>query len=73
MAQLSAPARERTFWNRTIGVVRSIPPIYIVAILLFFAIGLRNPTFLEASGILNFLRRAAPLMILTAGDRKSVV
>ena len=54
-------------------MVRSIPPIYIVAILLFFAIGLRNPTFLEASGILNFLRRAAPLMILTAGQLLVIV
>lgn len=73
MAQLSAPARERTLWERTVGVLRSIPPIYVVAILLFIAIGLRNPAFLEPSGILNFLRRAAPLMVLTAGQLLVIV
>lgn len=67
MAQLSA-ARERSFGERFSDGVRSISPIYVVVVLLFVAIGLRNENFLEPNGFLNFLRRAAPLMILTAGQ-----
>lgn len=73
MAQLSTPARERTFWHRTARTLRGVAPIYLVVILLFIAIGLRNPTFLEPNGILNFLRRAAPLMVLTAGQLLVIV
>lgn len=67
MAQLSA-AQEQSIAQRLMATIRSISPIYLVVILLFIAIGLRNENFLTANGFLNFLRRAAPLMILTAGQ-----
>ena len=37
-------------------------------ILLLLGVGYLNPRFLEVNGFLAFLRRAAPLMILTAGQ-----
>ena len=68
MAQLTTAARDKSLRNRIINALRSISPIYIVLILLIIGIGTQNPMFLEPSGILNLLRRAAPLMILTAGQ-----
>ncbi len=67
MAQLSA-TRDQSLGQRLVEAIRGISPIYIVVILLFIAIGLRNENFLTPNGFLNFLRRAAPLMILTAGQ-----
>lgn len=72
MTQLSV-ARERSLGERVWEVAKGISPIYIVAILLLIAIGLRNDNFLTANGFLNFLRRAAPLMILTAGQLYVIV
>jgi ribose transport system permease protein len=68
MAPLSTIQQEKSFGSRLQAALRSISPIYVVLILLLIAIGTQNPTFLEPSGILNLLRRAAPLMILTAGQ-----
>lgn len=68
MSNVSASARERTIWERARDYLPSIPPIYIIFIVLFLGVGYLNPRFLEPSGILNFLRRAAPLTILTAGQ-----
>ncbi len=68
MAQTATPTRERTLWQRALEGARSIAPIYIVFIVLFLGVGYLNPRFLEPNGILNFLRRAAPLTILTAGQ-----
>ncbi|MCB8984166.1 MAG: ABC transporter permease [Ardenticatenaceae bacterium] len=68
MAQISTPAQERSLWDRFIIGLRNIAPIYIVLILLLIGIGTQNPTFLEPAGFLNLLRRAAPLMVLTAGQ-----
>lgn len=68
MAQIATKAREQTLRDRLASGIRSIPPIYVVLILLLIGIGLLNPMFFEPSGILNLLRRAAPLMVLTAGQ-----
>jgi ribose transport system permease protein len=48
--------------------LRKIPPIYPVFLVIFIAVGMLNPNFLEVNGVLTFLRRAAPLAILTAGQ-----
>ena len=40
----------------------------IVLIALYLAIGVRQPTYLEPAGLMNFLRRAAPLAILASGQ-----
>ncbi len=54
--------------NRLLAFVRAIAPIYFVIVILLLGIAWMNPSFLAPSGVLNLLRRAAPLMILTAGQ-----
>jgi ribose transport system permease protein len=68
MAQLSTIGQEKSWRDRILAGLRGVSPIYVVLILLLIGIGTQNPVFLEPSGILNLLRRAAPLMILTAGQ-----
>ena len=43
-------------------------PIYLVLIGLLIWIGILSPSFFQPTFFLNFLKRAAPLMILTAGQ-----
>ena len=52
------PARKRFSFN----------PVYIVLAALLIAIAFQNTQFLEVSGWMNFLKRAAPLAILAAGQ-----
>ncbi|MBP6470807.1 MAG: ABC transporter permease [Chloroflexi bacterium] len=68
MASISTTPREQSVWQRITASLRKIAPIYIVLILLLIGIGTQNPSFLEPAGFLNLLRRAAPLMVLTAGQ-----
>jgi len=46
----------------------SIPPIYIVLVILLVLIQLANPGFFEPNIFMGFIKRAAPLMILAAGQ-----
>lgn len=68
MASISSTAREQSVGQRLMTGLRSIAPIYIVLIVLLIGIGTQNPSFLEPAGFLNLLRRAAPLLVLTAGQ-----
>jgi ribose transport system permease protein len=68
MTQLAPTAGNPPESNRFNNVLKAIAPIYFVIVILLLGIAWMNPTFLEPSGILNLLRRAAPLMILTAGQ-----
>ncbi len=68
MAELSIPSHDDPLWQRVLDRVRGIAPIYIVFIVLFIGVGYLNPRFIQPSGFLNFLRRAAPLAVLTAGQ-----
>ena len=43
-------------------------PIFIVLFILLALIAIENPNFLEPPGFLAFLKRAAPLAILAAGQ-----
>ncbi len=45
-----------------------VNPVYFVLAALLCAIALSNPNFLEPTGYMNFLKRAAPLAILAAGQ-----
>lgn len=45
-----------------------VNPIYFVLAALIVAIILQNPAFVEPTGYINFLKRAAPLAILAAGQ-----
>lgn len=50
---------------------RSLPqinPVYFILAALIVAIILNNPNFVEPTGYMNFLKRAAPLAILAAGQ-----
>ncbi|WP_420645069.1 ABC transporter permease [Candidatus Leptofilum sp.] len=67
MAQFTS-VQEQALRDRVMGSLRNISPIYLVLIVLLIGIGTQNPVFLEPTGFLNLLRRAAPLMILTAGQ-----
>jgi ribose transport system permease protein len=49
-------------------VLKRIPPVYPVFLVIFIAVGYLNPTYQTADGIYAFLRRAAPLAILTIGE-----
>jgi ribose transport system permease protein len=45
-----------------------INPVYFILAALIVAIILNNPNFVEPTGYMNFLKRAAPLAILAAGQ-----
>ena len=53
---------------RLIGWLKSINPVYYIALVLLVAVGYLNPNFYRPDSFLAFLARAAPLMILTAGQ-----
>jgi ribose transport system permease protein len=68
MTDLSTTQSGPTRWQKIITRIRGLNPIYVVVLLLLLAVGYLNPKFLEVNGFLVFLRRAAPLVILTAGQ-----
>lgn len=68
MTQISAPVESESFFSRLWGMLRSINPIYFVVLILLIGVGILNPRFFEPNSFLAFLERAAPLMILTAGQ-----
>ncbi len=60
-------------WRAALSVVGKSAPVFLVLALLIAWITYLNPTFIEPSPFLNFLRRSAPLMILAAGQLFVVV
>lgn len=68
MTQITAPATTESFFSKLWGWLRSINPVYYVVIVLFLGVAYLNPVFFEPNNFLTFLERAAPLMILTAGQ-----
>lgn len=54
--------------NQAIAQARRIPPIAVVFLVVFIAVGMLNPNFLTVDGVLTFLRRAAPTVILAMGS-----
>jgi ribose transport system permease protein len=45
-----------------------VNPAFLILVLLMAGITWYNPNFLEPAGLMNFLRRAAPLAVLTCGQ-----
>jgi ribose transport system permease protein len=43
-------------------------PIYVVLVILLVAIAIKNPSFLEPTGYMNFLKRVAPIAIAASGQ-----
>lgn len=68
MTELSTTSNEQSGWQQIASRIRGINPIFVVVILLLLAVGYLNPKFVQVNGFLTFLRRAAPLIILTAGQ-----
>ncbi len=54
--------------TRPVAVLRTAGPSVAVLVVLLVAIALANPYFLEPPGFLAFVKRAAPLVILAAGQ-----
>jgi ribose transport system permease protein len=55
-------------WSRAVAVVRRVNLAVIVLLIFYLAIGVLQPSYLEPAGVMNFLRRAAPLAILACGQ-----
>jgi ribose transport system permease protein len=60
LAKPDAPTRRRR--------LPAINPIYLVLIVLLALIAVKNPQFIEPTQFMNFLKRAAPLAILSSGQ-----
>jgi ribose transport system permease protein len=54
--------------SRALTLAGKVNIAVIVLIALYLAIGIRQPIYLEPAGVMNFLRRAAPLAILASGQ-----
>ncbi len=48
--------------------IRKIPPVYPIFLLVVIGVSQLNPNFATPDGIMAFIRRAAPLIILTMGQ-----
>lgn len=62
--------------DRKAAAARRLPqvnPVYFILAALIVAIILNNPAFVEPTGYMNFLKRAAPLAILAAGQLYVIV
>lgn len=67
--QLVATERDRAHKRR----LPQINPVYFILAALIVAIIANNPNFVEPTGYMNFLKRAAPLAILAAGQLYVIV
>ena len=54
--------------SRAVAAVRRINVAVVVFLVLYLAVGLLQPNYLEPAGTMIFLRRAAPLAILASGQ-----
>jgi ribose transport system permease protein len=48
--------------------IRKIPPVYPIFVVVAIGVSQLNPNFATSNGIMAFIRRAAPLVILTMGQ-----
>ena len=62
-AVAEAPARPRGP-----DIARRLNIGVVVLVVLYAAVAIRQPSYVEPAGILNFLRRAAPLAVLASGQ-----
>ena len=69
----ATPAARIPAWRVALEVVGKSAPVFLVLALLIAWISYLNPSFIEPTPFLNFLRRSAPLMILAAGQLFVVV
>ena len=55
--------KDRSKW-RALALLGKVNIAVIVLIALYLLISIRQPIYLEPAGVMNFVRRAAPLAIL---------
>jgi ribose transport system permease protein len=65
---MTVTLRERRPKSGALSLAGKVNIAVIVLIALYLAIGIRQPIYLEPAGLMNFLRRAAPLAILASGQ-----
>jgi ribose transport system permease protein len=58
----------KTNLTRGWSVKLKLNPVFLILIALLAGISFYNPNFVEPAGLMNFLRRAAPLVVLTCGQ-----
>lgn len=68
MTQVTAPVETESFFSKLWGWLKRVNPVYYVVLLLFMGVAYLNPRFFEPNAFLAFMERAAPLMLLTAGQ-----
>jgi ribose transport system permease protein len=54
--------------SRAVAFARRVNFAVVVLLVFYLAVGFLQPSYLEPAGIMNFLRRAAPLAILSSGQ-----
>jgi ribose transport system permease protein len=54
--------------SRVVALARRVNFAVVVLLVFYLAVGFLQPSYLEPAGIMNFLRRAAPLAILASGQ-----
>jgi ribose transport system permease protein len=54
--------------SRAVAFARRVNFAVVVLLVFYLAVGFLQPSYLEPAGIMNFLRRAAPLAILASGQ-----
>jgi len=64
------PAADKgaAFFKKSWEWIRKIPPVYPIFIAVAFGVSQLNPNFATVNGIMAFVRRAAPLIILAMGQ-----
>jgi len=65
MTALVASASPRT---RVSAIARRVNIAVVVFVVLYICVGVLQPSYLEPTGFMNFLRRSAPLAILASGQ-----
>jgi ribose transport system permease protein len=59
--------------NSVLSFLRSVPIIYWVLILIFLVIGFVSPTFFRPLAFFGFLKRAAPLVVVSIGQMYVII
>ncbi|HEY3719103.1 MAG TPA: ABC transporter permease [Roseiarcus sp.] len=54
--------------GRAIAIAKHVNAAMVVFVVLYAVVGILQPSYLEPAGLMNFLRRSAPLAILASGQ-----
>ncbi len=65
---MTTTANEMTIDKRAANLLRQIPVIYIVLLAVLILIAFYRPTFYRPAALLGFLKRAAPIIVVSIGQ-----